>query len=305
MDQAVLSGVVMGSAYVLMSLGFALELEIADIVNAAHGALVVGGMYIVLLLTDRGMPTAVAVLAATVGIAAISYPIYVLLIGPARAQAGHRVQLIYTLLLLSLLAVLYQILFTGDIKASHVTYTSVAILGATTTTAQIACFSVAVVVAVGLFLLSKYTTIGKVAYVAGRYQRGAKTIGIPVSRIYALIFTLAGALAGLAGGMIVTFQPVQPVLGLNYILIVFLIAIVARMHILGCLVLGIVYGVVQAVLGYIAPASVAGALPYIVFLIVLALQQQLPRFTQFAAQRTQTLEERGVDVAPGRPTEGQ
>ena len=61
MIQAILSGLAVGSAYVLMSVGFALDLEICDIVNAAHGAFVVLGMYVMLKLTGVGWPVPAAI----------------------------------------------------------------------------------------------------------------------------------------------------------------------------------------------------------------------------------------------------
>lgn len=286
MSQALLSGLVVGSAYVLMSLGFALEFGIADIVNAAHGTFVLGGMYATLKLTEAGLPVTVAVVMSVVIVAAVSYPLYVMIIAPGRAVAGHRLQLVYTLLLLSGLTAVYQLAFGPDLQLIHARFRSVQLFGATVTTAQIASFAIAIVVAVALFVLAKRTAIGKAAYAAGLYQRAARSLGAPIARIYTAIFVLGGALAGLAGGLIATFQPAEPTLGLEFVLVVFLIVIVGRTSLLGCLVLGLVYGVAQALLGYYAPASVASALTYAVFLVLLIGQRRTTTILQAVHRAT-------------------
>jgi branched-chain amino acid transport system permease protein len=274
MTQALLSGLAIGSAYVLMSLGFALDLEVCDIVNAAHGAFVVLGMYVTLKLVALGWPVVGAIAAAAVAVALVSLPVYVLLVGPARASAGHRIQLVYTLLLLIASPAVFQIFFGGDILTVKHTFSTVPIAGGALSTIEIASIAVAVVLTVGLTVVATRTTIGKLAYVAGRYPLGARAIGLSIPRVYTAVFVLAGALAGLAGGLIVSFQPVSPTLGLEFISVVFLVVIVGRVSLIGCLILGFVYGVAQALLNYLAPAAVAATLTYLVFLVALVVAQR-------------------------------
>jgi NAD(P)-dependent dehydrogenase (short-subunit alcohol dehydrogenase family) len=98
MTQAIMSGAAIGALCVLMSIGFALSLEIADIVNAAHGAFVVGAMYLTLTLVHAGRSLSLAIAAAGVVVGALSWSLYTLLIRSARSERGHRIQLVYTLL---------------------------------------------------------------------------------------------------------------------------------------------------------------------------------------------------------------
>jgi branched-chain amino acid transport system permease protein len=269
LTQALLSGAAIGALYVLMSIGFALNLEIADIVNAAHGAFVVGAMYLTLEMVRGGIPVYLAVALSAVIVGLLSYPIYAFLIRPAMAERGHRTQLVFTLLLLSALTVVYQLLFSADVQTLGVPFDSVAIFGGVLTTAQLIAIALAVVVSVSLYLVARFTMIGKLAYVASRYPLGARSVGVPVDRIYASVFVLAGGLAGLGGGILMTFQPVEPTLGLRFVIVVFLVALVARTHLLGCLVLGLAYGMVQAGLSYSIDASTAATLTLVVFLVAL------------------------------------
>ncbi|MBC9226491.1 hypothetical protein GL325_09170 [Aeromicrobium sp. 636] len=269
MTQAILSGVGIGALYVLMSIGFALELKIADIVNAAHGVFVVLGMYVTLVAVQNDVPVVMAIVLATLAVGLLSYPIYTILIRSAKATSGHRVQLVFTLLLISSFTVLYQLFFGADIQTLGVKFRSIEVPGGYMTTAQVAAVVIAIVVAFSLWAISKYSMIGKLAHVASQYPLGARSVGVPVDKIYLGVFVIAGLLAGLAGGVIMTFQPVEPTLGLQYITIVFLVALVARTHLLGCLALGIAYGVTQSVLSYLLDASIASTLTLVVFLAAL------------------------------------
>jgi branched-chain amino acid transport system permease protein len=273
MTQAVLSGTAIGAMYVLMSIGFALSLEIADIVNAAQGAVVVGGMYVTLELMRNGVPVYVAVVLTGVGIGLVSWLFYALFMRSARSASGHRVQLVYTLLLFSALTAVYQLAFGANIQALGKTFSNIHIAGGYLTTAQVVAIVLAIAVPAALYLVARYAMIGKLAYVASRYPLGARSVGAPVDRIYLVVFVLAGVLAGVAGGVLVTFQPVQPTLGLQYTVVIFLVALVARTNLLGCLVIGFAYGVVQSVLGYQISASTAATLTLCIFLVALLAER--------------------------------
>jgi branched-chain amino acid transport system permease protein len=269
MTQALLTGAALGALYVLISVGFALCKEIADIVNVAHGAFVLGGMYITLEMVRQGVPLVLAAAIATAGIGAACYPVYVLLIRAARVQEGHGAQLMFTLLLFSALTVVYQLFFTADLQTIGLRFDSVGIFGAYLNTAQLAAILLAVLISVALYLVSRFTMLGKFAYVASRYPLGARSIGVPVDRIYAGVFVLSGLLAGLAGAMMMTTQPVQPSLGLELLTMMFLVSLVARTHILWVLILGIAYGMTQAAFSYLFDGSIAAALTSCVFLVAL------------------------------------
>lgn len=214
--------------------------------------------------------------------------------GRARAQSGHRVQLVFTLLIFLLLSVVYQLVFGANLQTLGHRFGSVQIFGGVLTTAQLVAIVLAVLVSVVLYVVTRYTMLGKLTYVASRYPLGARSIGVPVERIYTSVFVLSGVLAGLAGGVMVTFQPVQPTLALQYSLVVFLVALVARTHLLGCLVLGFAYGIVQSVLANSINASTASTLTLVVFLVALVGENVMKRLFKLY----QRIRPRGA-VVPG------
>lgn len=293
MTQAVLSGAAIGATYVLMSIGFALLLEIADIVNAAHGVIVVGAMYLTLKMANGGMPVYLAIALTGVIVGALSWPFYVLFMRSARqSENGHRVQIVYTLLFFSALTAIYQLVFGADIQSINQTFASIHLFGGYLTSSQIVAIVLAIVIPAGLYAIARFSMIGKLAYVASRYPLGARSLGAPVDRIYGTVYVLAGVLAGIAGGVLVTFQPVQPNLGLTYTVVVFLVALVARTNLLGCVGLGFAYGIVQAVLGYEISPSTAATLTLVVFVVALLAERFLQPVGHLLRRlRTSTAEE--------------
>jgi branched-subunit amino acid ABC-type transport system permease component len=282
MNQVILSGLSTGSAYVLMSLGFALAFELAGLVNAAHGAFVVAGMYVVLELVEGGLTPWLAIPVAGLAIGLASIPVYGLLIGPARrhdGQGGHRAQLIYTLLLLSALTVLYQLIFGADIRTLDHDFQVLSLAGASITSGQAVTVVVAILAPIALFVGLKRTKVGKITYAAGHYELGALSIGASLSRIYIAVFTLSGLLAGLSGGLVVTFQSVTPTSGLEFTVTTFLVALVARTNLLGCLLVGLAYGETQAFMNRYTSANVSTLLVLGALLLALLLQ------TRFAGLR--------------------
>jgi len=170
---------------------------------------------------------------------------------------------------------------------------TIILYGAVLTTAQLASILMAVLVGAVLFLSSRYSYLGKMCYIAGRYPLGARSVGVPVNRVYIGIFMLSAGLAGLAGGLISTFQPASPTLGLEFLIVVILVALAARTSIVMCTVLGFLYGITQSVLNYYASPTVAAVLPLVMFLLVIILEPRL-NFTWRDVRRMLRFRVRGM-----------
>lgn len=278
MTGAIVSGVLMGGLFALLALGFTVKLRIADLVNVAHGSFVVLGMYVVLSAVNRyAMPVYPSVLLSGVVVGALSYPVYLGMMEPAR-RSGHREQIVYTLLLLSALELLYQLQFGGQLQTLQAPRNPMSVLGVTVSRAQVIAGLTAMLLGILLYVVFRFTYVGKMTEMAGRYEDGARAIGIPVERVFAGVFVLGSFLAGVAGGLIMTFQPVSPFLGLEYVLIALIIAIAARLSFPGVLALGILYGVLLEVLRRWVGPDVAFILVFVGFLAIIG-SEALVEFT--------------------------
>lgn len=272
MKFSLLAGLATSGTYLLLALGFTLMLRIADVVNLAHGAFVVGGMYLTLLAVNTlGLPFGLAVAFAVVVGGGLAYLLYVLLLENARAQ-GHRPQIIYTILLLSLLQIIYQFLFGSNIQTLDIPRVGWDVLGVTLRREQVLGLVVAAAVCVLLFALFRYTPIGKSVEVAGKYEDGARAIGLPVQRLYRIVFVVGAGMALLAGSFIMAATPVTPFLSLEFLVVAVVIAIAARLSFVGCILASVLYGVgYQVLLGLGTASAQATVMIYALLLLIIAL----------------------------------
>jgi len=276
MLQDIISGTTVGALYVLLALGFTVTLGIGDMVNLAHGSVVVAGMYSVFALnTEFGVSPYLAVVAATVICAALSLVIYLLAIEPSRRSgAGHREQVIYTLVITSGLAIAFQLFFGGDLKGLAFTGADVVTAGGITIAkARLVAFVIAVLVCAVFVVWLRYTTSGQLVRMTGRYTESAYAMGVPVRAVFIAVFCLGGALGGLAGGLLMTILPVSPTIGLDFLLIALIVAIAGRLSFVGVGVVGLAYGIVQAVLSNRIGGSSTALVVFVAFLAVLAAQR--------------------------------
>jgi len=101
----------------------------------------------------------------------------------------------------------------------------------------------------------------------------AMLMGIPVPRIFLITFATGSALVGLAGCMMMPLFSVFPTVGLNFVLIAFVIVVLGGMgSIEGALLGGICIGVVQSLSSYYVAPAYGQMFFFILFLLVMVLR---------------------------------
>lgn len=280
------SGLAIGSIYMLIALGFTLVLGIGNMVNLSHGSIVVAGMYTVYALhTDLDTPIYLAVIVA-MGVGAIlSSIIYGLAIKPSirrpSTDNGHRDQLVYTLLMMSVMTALFQLIFTSELLSlPFEEVRAVEILGVNVERARLIAFIVAVVATALLYAWMQFSTRGKILRMTGKFTESSHAIGVPVKRVFFSLFIFGGALAGLAGGLLMTVQPVSPISSFEILIVAFIVTIAARLTFIGVGVMGLLYGIAQVMLNSRVDSHLATALVFLAFLAVLSFDKLLSAKTR-------------------------
>jgi branched-subunit amino acid ABC-type transport system permease component len=127
-------------------------------------------------------------------------------------------------------------------------------------------------VAVGLYLFSNKTRIGKIARAAAVDREMVGAIGINVSWVFALAFVLGCFLAGLGGALVA--PTVSITLGMDHTVIIeaFLIVIIGGLgNIWGALAGSLIFGVSQS-LGVLFWPQFAIVFPYLAVVVILTLK---------------------------------
>lgn len=229
MAYAIVSGLIVSGSFLLLTLGFTLMLRVADIVNLLHGAMVVAGMYLTVVFVNQlGLPYVLALAPAVLVGLVFFWLIYELLLKNARRE-GHRSQIIYTLLLFSLIQTVFEIVFGGDPIRVRLDRVSWQVLDVSVRREEAIGAILAVVTTAGLFVLLRFTALGKSMEIAGKYPEGAAVIGLPVERLYRYVWLIGSAMALLAGAFLVAATPVTPFQSLEYLVIAVIVSITARL----------------------------------------------------------------------------
>ena len=262
----------MGSVYALIAIGFTLVFGVTNIVNFAHGHIVMGAMFVTYLLfkTANVDPyvSLIVVLPLFFALGALLYTVVIRRI----VEAPHSAHMMVTLGLLILFENVANLFFGSDLRGITTTYTTssfvvgdisipIARLGA-------AAVSLAAVVVLALFL--HRTSLGKAIRASANNREGAALVGIDVGRVYLIAFSLGTAAAALAGAVIMPFSLVSPFVGGEFILKAFVIAVLGGLgSVAGALVGGLLIGFVEALSSLYISASLGNAIVFAILIAVL------------------------------------
>lgn len=255
--QILTNGILLGGLYALMALGLALVWGVLNIVNLAHGALIMLGGYVTwYLFSVAGIDPFAALPVTAVALFAFGYAI----------QRGVlnlviRSPMFNTLLITFGLEVVFeylaQALFSADFRTINPVYAGASFtLGPVTFPAvQLAAFGIAVGLTVAMWLFLLHARAGRAIRAAAQNLVAARLYGVHPARIYALTFGLGAALAGVAGGLYGMVSQLNPYIGGPLTAKSFVIAIIGGLdNPLGVIVGGLVLGIIEALTSlYIGP----------------------------------------------------
>jgi branched-chain amino acid transport system permease protein len=273
--QATVYGLLQGGLYGLVGVGFSLVWGVTNIVNLAHGALVVAGAYIVWeLQATFGLDPLLGMVAAAVALFAAGYVVQRGLI-----NLVMNAPVFMTLLLtfgLELMVVNGLVLtLAGDYRSIRTGWAARAFsLGDVRIPyGRLAGFGLAVVLTAALAAFVGRTRTGRAIRATGMDRGAARLMGIPVAHVYALTFGLAAALAGVAGavvGMVGTFSPAD---ASGFTLRSFAVAVLGGLgNMWGALAGGAVLGVVEAWGGQYLSGTLVNAIAFGVLVVVLVVR---------------------------------
>ena len=213
--QQIINGLVLGSIYALIALGYTMVYGVLGIINFAHGeVLMIGAMVslsllrLILSLTS-GLPgwlTLLIVLPMTMAVcAALSYWIERIAYRPLR-NAPRLAPLISAIGMSILLQTIAMLIWSRNPMTYPQLLPSVPIelgaTGATITGKEIVIIVVALVVMCALLFLVEKTKLGRAMRATAEQTQIASLMGVNPNRVISITFMLGGALAGLAGVMI-------------------------------------------------------------------------------------------------------
>jgi branched-chain amino acid transport system permease protein len=119
-----------------------------------------------------------------------------------------------------------------------------------------------------------WTRIGKALRATSQNPRAAALIGIPVKSMRMIAWGLAASLAGIAGILLSPKLLMTPDMG-NVVMLAFAAAIIGGFSsLVGCVVGGVILGVVQNFIGILFSPQAMSVTPFFVIMLILVLRPQ-------------------------------
>jgi branched-chain amino acid transport system permease protein len=126
-----------------------------------------------------------------------------------------------------------------------------------------------------LFWFIQKTLLGKSLRAAATNPEAALYMGIDVSKAHHLAFALGTAIAGIAGGLLVIYYPVQPHVGVDFVVIMYAGVVLGGMgSIIGAFWGGMTIGLVQQMSTLIVPIQLQNTAIFVVFVLVLLIRPE-------------------------------
>ncbi|MGA2978534.1 MAG: branched-chain amino acid ABC transporter permease [Terriglobales bacterium] len=274
--QAILNGLLTGALYGLIAMGMALIFGVMRIVNFAHGAFLMLGMYATYVLFQTtgispyyGFPLAGAVLFV------IGYATYMGLLRPIRGQVDFMVILL-TMGLALIITDGVQLIFGADYHQISIPLLSKNIrLGSqiSINAPWLVSFAIAAVLAVVLYFVVTHTMFGRAARAIAQNRYAAPLMGINVNQVQAISFGIGSAAAGVAGALLLPVFYLFPEVGNQFKLKSFVMVVLGGMgSIQGAAIAGLVLGVVESLTSLYWGNEWALAVDFVIFILVLSLK---------------------------------
>lgn len=196
-----LNSLSLGGLLFLLSSGFSLIFGLMRIANLTHGAFFMLGAYIGITLMKNGVSNLwVAAILGGLAIAFIGGVFERLVLRPLAGNSQG--QVLVTLGVSLIIADLCLIVWGGDpipIPTPEYLRAPLRVMDFMFPTYRLAVVAIAIVAAIGLYFLIERTRLGAMIRAGVDDMQMARAVGIPVSKLFSIVFCLGAALAGMGG----------------------------------------------------------------------------------------------------------
>ena len=274
--QAVINGLLTGALYALVGMGLALIFGVMRIVNFAHGAFMMLGMYVTYVLFTRTGISPYALFVVTgLALFAFGYAVYFALLRPIHGQSDF-MQILLTMGIGLICSDAVLLIFGADYHQINIPLQDRNFRFGQQISVNapwVVSFAIAVGLALALYLFVMRTMTGRAARAIAQNRYAAPLMGINVFRVQAISFAVGSAAAGIAGALLLPVFYLYPGVGDQFTLKAFVMVVLGGMgSIVGAALAGLVLGVVENLTSLYWGNEWALAVDFAIFLLVLSLK---------------------------------
>ena len=276
MGQIIINGLMNGFVYALVAVGLTLTWGVMDIVNFAHGEMLLWGMYAAFWIWCLvGLDPVLSLPVVMLLIFAMGVLLYLLVIRRV-LNAPPLTALLATFGLSMVLKNLTQFFWTANYK----NITNPLVGSASFNIGGIYIRHDYILAAAGSLLLTfaviwfmNRTKTGVAIKATSMNKTAAQLMGTNTNRIFAITFGLSGACVGAAAALMSTFTPIYPEACALYSTLAFVIVALGGFgNIKGALYAGLLIGVAEAVGGYLIGTSFKYLVVFVIYLVAIQIR---------------------------------
>ena len=276
--QQILVGLSKTTILFIVSSGLSLVLGVLRIPNVFHGSLYMVGAFLAFTFTKFFGGSPLAFFAALV-----VAPMAVALLSLAAERAllcrlydrEHMMLMLFTFSLALVFGDLVKMIWGSDFRSLSlppVFQGAFDLGGLPMPRYSVFLLVVGPLVALGLWILTNKTKIGKIARAAAVHREMVGAVGINVSWVFAAVFMIGCFLAGLGGALVAPTQNISQGMDHTIIIEAFLIVIMGGLgNIWGALLGALIFGLTDSI-GVLLWPQFAVVFPYVAVIVVLTLR---------------------------------
>ena len=274
--QQLANGLILGSVYALLALGYTMVYGIIKLINFAHGDIYMIGAFMgYYLINTLHLNFLVALILSMVGTAILGVVIEFLAYRPLRNST--RISALITAIGVSFLLEYGMVFFVGAntrsfpqvIKTVRYTLGPISI-----SNIQLMILGISILLMVGLQFIVQKTKMGKAMRAVSVDSDAAQLMGINVNRTISFTFALGSALAGAAGVLIALYyNSLEPLMGMTPGIKSFVAAVLGGIGIIpGAALGGFVIGLLETFATAVGLSDFRDAIVYAILIIILLVR---------------------------------
>ena len=276
LPQQLVNGIILGSIYALLALGYTMVYGIIKLINFAHGDIYMMGAFVgYYAINSLKMNFWIALVFSMIVCAILGVVIEFLAYRPLRNST--RISALITAIGVSFFLEYIMVYFVGadtrsfpqSIKMYTYHFGSISV-----TNVQLLILVVALVLMVALQLIVKKTKMGKAMRAVSVDSDAAELMGINVNNTISFTFALGSSLAGAAGVLIgLYYNSIEPLMGMTPGIKAFVAAVLGGIGIIpGAALGGFVIGILETLSTAIGLSSYRDAIVYGVLIVILLVR---------------------------------
>ncbi len=273
--QLTLNGIALGLLYALVAVGLSLIFGVMEIINFAHGELLMLGAFaMTFALPVLGLLYWPALAVSILAIMMVGFAIYEVLLSQLKPDEFER-SILITLGLSIIIIHVVQYFFTATPRMVDTQYgfEGISVGSIRLTWTRIIGAGAAIVAFGGLYMVLRHTQFGRAMRAIAQNRDAALMVGIRPRVVARNAVVLAAGLCGLAGAAIAPIQLVTPYMGQFLIFKAFALVIIGGLgNIPGAIAAAILLGLIESWIGGFFEIVWQEAAVFVIMIVVLFLR---------------------------------